>query len=909
MNVLSALSFSSPWILAALASLPVIWLLLRATPPTPAQVQFPAFIILRRLASTEEQPDKTPWWLLLLRLMIAALIILGLAGPVLNAAKGDPTNGPLLVVVDDTWPAAKAWRARRDAMALFAAEAETSERQFYLLTTAPSERSPSLSPMSATSFLDRVSAMTPAPFRANRRPLMELLSETSLAVDASQRLEIRWLADGLDDADADAFAQTLAALGELTVYADPGTVSPVLVESAGGDENAQYEIRRLQSGAAQEFSITAMAYDGRELSRQSVPFEADARSVPIALDLPLALRNEIASIRIDGASSAASVFLADARDRRALVGLVDGRDSARAENLLSGVFYIEKALEPFAAFLQGGLEELLQSDVSVIALDDVGRLRSSDAEALTTWIEEGGVVIRFAGPTLADAAQDETPRLLPVPLRGGGRAFGGALSWETPQPLGAFHADGPFADLTPPSDVRIRRQVLADPGGATSRATWASLADGTPLVTGERIGRGALVLIHVTATPAWSDLPVSGVFVDMMRKLIALSVIAPRDIDDEEETRLSPLRLIDGFGAFAPPPATLSGVTIRESALGPSLRRPPGFYGAPDAPLAINAVSQDVRLEPLALPGVTLAPYEATPPTRLAPPLFAVALFLFLLDLFAALHLAGRLTWPVAASIFVAAFAVSSHDAAAQPLDSPIDDKAIDAALETRLAYVRSGDPEVDRLSERGLAALSAQLIRRTAIEPATPTGVNPDTDDLSVYPFLYWPIVAGAAPPSDAALANIENFMRFGGLIVFDTRDDERAVAGFQTPERNALREILSRLDVPPLTPLPADHVLTRSFYLLPDLPGRMRNNPVWVQAAGAANDAVTPVIIGGRDWAGAWASDELGRPLLPLGRGGPRQREMTYRAGINMVMVAYTGNYKSDQVHTPILLRRLGQ
>ncbi|MEL7488079.1 MAG: DUF4159 domain-containing protein, partial [Pseudomonadota bacterium] len=331
--------------------------------------------------------------------------------------------------------------------------------------------------------------------------------------------------------------------------------------------------------------------------------------------------------------------------------------------------------------------------------------------------------------------------------------------------------------------------------------------------------------------------------------------------------------------------------------------------GSPDAPLAINAVDPKETFEPLALNGAVIVPYEAEPPTRLAPPLFAVAAMLFLLDAFIALLLSGRIRAPAAAALFAAAIALPIESAEAQPLDAPIDDKAVAAALQTRLAYVRTGDPDLDRLSERGLAALSAQLTRRTAIEPASPVAVNPETDDLSVYPFLYWPITAGAAAPSDAALANIENFMRFGGMIVFDTRDDERAVAGAETPEQRALRAILSQLDVPPLTPLPQDHVLTRSFYLLPDLPGRMRDNPVWVQASGAANDAVTPLIIGGRDWAGAWASDELGRPLLPLGRGGPRRRELTYRAGINMVMVAFTGNYKSDQVHTPTLLRRLGQ
>ena len=75
--------------------------------------------------------------------------------------------------------------------------------------------------------------------------------------------------------------------------------------------------------------------------------------------------------------------------------------------------------------------------------------------------------------------------------------------------------------------------------------------------------------------------------------------------------------------------------------------------------------------------------------------------------------------------------------------------------------------------------------------------------------------------------------------------------------------------------------------------------------------NDGVTPVVVGGNDWAAAWAMDNSGNPLFAVGRGygGERQRELSYRFGINLVMHVLTGNYKSDQVHVPALLDRLGQ
>ena len=109
---------------------------------------------------------------------------------------------------------------------------------------------------------------------------------------------------------------------------------------------------------------------------------------------------------------------------------------------------------------------------------------------------------------------------------------------------------------------------------------------------------------------------------------------------------------------------------------------------------------------------------------------------------------------------------------------------------------------------------------------------------------------------------------------------------------------------------PVPPDHVLTKSFYLLHEFPGRWNNGPVWVeQVEDRVNDGVSSVIVGGNDWGGAWAVDEQGRPAFPCVPGGEPQREMAMRFGVNLVMYVLTGNYKSDQVHVPAILERLGQ
>jgi Domain of unknown function (DUF4159) len=200
---------------------------------------------------------------------------------------------------------------------------------------------------------------------------------------------------------------------------------------------------------------------------------------------------------------------------------------------------------------------------------------------------------------------------------------------------------------------------------------------------------------------------------------------------------------------------------------------------------------------------------------------------------------------------------------------------------------------------------------------------VNVETDELAFYPMLYWPISEAQRTPSDGAYAKLNAYLRGGGMIVFDTRDANLGAGlGTGTPNGKVLQRIAARLDIPPLEPLPPDHVLTRTFYLLQSFPGRFSEGQVWVEAALNAqtvaglpfrnlNDGVTPVVIGSNDWAAAWAVDAQGRPLFPVGRtlGSDRQRELARRFGVNLVMHVMTGNYKSDQVHVPALLERLGQ
>ena len=282
-------------------------------------------------------------------------------------------------------------------------------------------------------------------------------------------------------------------------------------------------------------------------------------SAEAKITLPIEIRNEIARLEISRANTAGAVQLLDDRFRRRRVGLLSGTSVEAAQPLLSPLYYISRAVQPFAdvreprnANAAVAVPELIDANCSVIAMADIGNLTSGVEEEVSKWVQNGGVLVRFAGPRLAAA----TDALIPVTLRHGDRTLGGSLTWQTPQPLASFSDKSPFAGLKVPDDVTVTRQVLAEPDGALADRTWAALADGTPLVTAAPLGKGWLILFHVTADTSWSNLPLSGTFVEMLKRIIAFSSGTGGGAKTADASQpVAPYRLLDGYGHFVAPGA------------------------------------------------------------------------------------------------------------------------------------------------------------------------------------------------------------------------------------------------------------------------------------------------------------------------------------------------------------------
>ncbi|KQZ54529.1 RNA-binding protein [Rhizobium sp. Root149] len=935
---MGALAFASPFILIALVVLPAIWWLLRLTPPKPRSEVFPPLAILAKVLKREETPAQSPWWLTLLRMLMAAALIFAIANPVLNPRTGSLNNGgPLALIVDNSWSTTADWQRRVETAAMLIDDAEQANLPVSIVFTTDATHD--AVPASAAAAREKLAAAQPKPLPPMRERAADALVE---AFNGSRPGTIAYLSDGIataEDADMVADLSSLSA-ADVRLITGEGSNAVALTQAANDSGAMKVTVERLSRDSARSLTVNALDQQGRSLATAPLNFAAGASTATAEIAAPFELRNDFARLAIDGLATAGSTHLLDDGFKRRRVALLSGDSSNEVQPLLQPLYYISRALQPYADIIEpkssdltASLPEVLNTNPSAIIMADIGRLPAETYEPLQRWLSRGGVLIRFAGPRLAAAPADDP--LVPVNLRRGERALGGALSWAEPQPLADFPAIGPFAGMPRAGDVTVNRQVLAEPSPDLAERTWASLADGTPLVTTREVNAGRIVLFHVSAEATWSDLPLSGSFVEMLRRLMQVARAGGAQTASqggEAAVALPPYRLLNAEGVLTTQIGSAKPLTTAPGKVtSASLDHPPGLYGNEDGFSAVNLLPPTAKLDPvnMSAEGMTVAREGliGREAVSLRPALFTLALILLLLDTLIVLVMNGAFSKAarrgriaaVLATLIALPFALPAPPAHAADA-RPGDEQALERLDTTHLAYVITGEPEVDRISEAGLEGLTQFLTFRTALEPGAPVGLDISKDELAFYPMIYWPISATAPMPSAATISRIDAYMRNGGTVLFDTRDQISSFDGSSTSANGQrLQDILANVDIPALEPAPADHILTRAFYLLSNFPGRYSGSPMWVQARqearnpdrplAASGDGVSPILITANDLAGAWAIDANGIPLLPTVPSDEMQREYAYRTGVNIMMYMLTGNYKADQVHVPDLLQRLGQ
>lgn len=647
MTIIGPLGFLSPWLLVAGLGLPVLWFLLRAAPPMPQQLRFPGVALLAGLVDPAAEATRTPWWLLVLRMLVLVFLILGLAGPVWRPDPGGdliPNDADsVLVVMDAGWAAAPDWEDRQ-TRALAAIEAAGTRPVAVLI--ADGRMAGALQYGSPAEAMARIRAARPVAWPST----LPDDPEAALSLTPEGKLATFWLADGVEDTARAPWAEALSARGDLAVLA---AADPLWRLALSDDPLPALRVARILGKATDAPpDILAIGPDpqGNEtvLARLEAEPENSAEAYKAAIDLAPELRNRVQRFVLEDTNSAGAVVLADARTRRPKLAISGNEDRGEGLELLDPGHYLRSAAAPFADLVEGTIGDVLQSAPDMVLLVD--SVLPADEARLTEWVQEGGTLVRFAGPHMAASEALGDDPLLPVRLRPGGRETGGALSWAEPRDLAPWPENSPFADLPRPA-IGVHAQLMAEPGPEIAARTLASLEDATPLITGRRMGEGQVILFHIAATPAWSDLPLTGLFVALLERLAdqAQMAVGPDKVTeggaqaDGQDLLWRPKLVLDGWGNPRPAADTAEPVpgAVLEKAPSPDI--PAGIYTTAGRQLAVNAGQAPLQVVDWALGDVRLITPEAGPSRRLGGWLILAAAGFFAADVLASGVMAGRM--------------------------------------------------------------------------------------------------------------------------------------------------------------------------------------------------------------------------------------------------------------------------
>ncbi len=882
--MLEGLVFLSPWILVSLIVLPVLWWVLRSMPPRTRDIKFPAFFLLKDIEIKSNVSAHTPIWLLLLRIIMVGAFIVAFADPVINPVSSIPeiAEGNVLLVVDSNWASATNWQSRTAKIKEYITKADRSDVGVVIIPTAESAidgKVQAYGVMTASDAKGFLNKLKPAPWGAdykNTSKIMDdVLREKNIAHSVFFSSGIKVPRGFVDEFD-------------IVVDDDKTNNHYILKKTGKRSDDFTFSLASMFD-VNEELFLYAYTADGALVDKLKVE-----TSDEIVWDLLPEIKSKVARVELHAANTAATTVLLEQKTDRYNAGIISNYEYTEKSDLLDEIYYLKKALEDSGSVSVADIEkQLANTNVSALILPDSTALNMEEQDLLFDWVAKGGVLIRFAGSNLAADIEDD---LLPVELRYGQRAMSGAMTWGKPLHIADISEASPLYGIPVPENVVIAQQVLANPSPEVFEKTWLRLEDGTPLVTGSKIEKGTIILIHTTAGPAWSDLCYSELYVSMLERMAS---IGGGVTEYKTSDILSPRMLMDGFGTLQSIDKSLNVIK--------SIKPNDNFYPSPETPAGVYGDEYNFKIFNLGneLPkmkklssSIEREGYTAYNEINLKHLLLKIALVLLFVDTIVALWLRRAVAIMSVLVITMLCTPAMAEDNTASYINA------------VNFAYITTGDQEIDDLSHNGLAGLAKVVSTRTSIKVKGIVGVDPENSYLLYYPFIYWPMTARQDNLSLLAARNIQNYMAHGGVVLIDTRDMQfgKNSGDGVLPGMKKMREVTRNIQISELIKNPNNHLMGRSYYLMSEFPGRYAGGDIWVEKEpDVHHDGITSVIIGSNDWATAWSKNAQDQARYLIEPRGEYQREQAYRFGVNLVMMSLTGSYKADQIHVSKILERL--
>jgi hypothetical protein len=926
MDIFANLSFITPQLLCCLCLLPLLWFIFKAIPPQPRPLELPTARFLIGLETENAASDKLPWWLKLLRVVLFAAIIIAAAAPYIKPHEELTIKGEsLAIIVENSWAAAPHSDAQKDKALSLIALAEQQKKTVLLIKTIPDHEKQSRitlrTPSEARSMVEHIKLY---PWKANHVALLQELRDNTDKLKAAKTFH--WLGHGYDDGDLQSNIAYLNKLGKVDYYKPDDSAAALVIKRAlnaeGRESHKSIQIdgafndnkKALRITAKDQFDNVLSFITLKDIKNNS---DTDISALWDGIEMQDIAPNYLQASTLKHAGSVRYVSANIIKQR---VGIAAASDTINREEspLIQSLYYLSKAVEGKAPHNIAPIHDLIEWKATLIIIPENYALSGSDTETLTAWLENGGTLLRF--PPNANIKQ-QGKVLMPVELLDDERNIAGRLDWQEPLTLGSIPQDSPLSGIAEDKTLEIKRQILATPAMSNAAASWALASDGTPLITAKGFGKGRIILMHTQAKPGWSNLPLTGFFINTLHRIVDISTGARISVDrstalstDLENASFTAYKVINANGDLIEPPSELNAQNLKDIQSKPlSHNLWPGIYRSNNAEIIVNLgdkINAIKTIYPQQLKA-SVKPYIKERNINLLPYFVALIIGLILAEWLSIAILTGFTpfykkpskhslsTWLLIGLCSL----MLTNPSFAQSANN--DDEA-QRANSLNLAYIKSGNPIIDSMAEKGLRFVGNALEARTALYDVKVMGVKLDSDELAFYPVLYWPLTTAELRESEYAALN--KYMNSGGMLFIDMRNG-RKISQTLYNKNSELIKLGNHLAVPLLSPLPENHVLRKSYYLLSkdNIAGRYKTGDIWLDLGNSA-DKNTPkdeqdsqyvarLLIGANDWIGLW-SDESADIY---------EREKALRFAINLIMYALTGTYKQDQVHTKAILERL--
>ena len=899
LNIINTINFGNTFALIGLLSLPIIFFIVKLYPPTPREKKYSSFFLLKDILKTNNTKSKFPLWLLILRLLLCLLIIIFFSDPYLKKTSTTENYKNYVIIADNGWSITSNYQNYKNIIKDISIEAENHNKELHIYFSSLEKITKPNIFKHHNEVMEFISRNAPLAQQTFRKNLNKILEQNNYFKSS----KVFYIFSNFDSGSLLAQNKTLSLIKEnnsLIEIINPIKKITFIKELNIKKEKLELKIQRKGYYANNDFTLKIFGDNSDVLFEKKYTFKSNLNEYKLLETFPLEVINQFFKIKILNESHAGATFYLDDYGKRVAIGLVAEDEISSEKPLLSPIYYIKKSLDQNHSIHIASIKKILEEKKSIIFLPSNNKVSKTDKKRLKNWVNKGGVLVRFSDKNIINQKNLYLDEKNYFPSL---RRIAKDFSIQEKLSITPFKKNKLLSSLEIPNDLVFEKQLIID-NHKSDIVVLASLEDQSPLITMKYVGSGKVILFHVTSNNEWSNLPLSSLFKDIISKLL----LVPLEQKIEYSEEMSMKFRINSYGELASPIKTYyykNSDFLKENY--PSFRNPAGIYENENLSIALN-LSGNFNTESffsnIDEKFLIKSNYEKSV-FQLKNYILVLIFITFFLDMLINILLKNNVLLikffkNIRISTFLLVFLIIL------PIHRKID--ASENYNNLFLAYVKTDNKLFNQIAFSGLNNLKSYLIKRTSISPKGVKEIDIINDKILYFPLIYWKVADNINNLEEKTVKKIRNYLNTGGIILFDIIESSRSGSSTNEYALEKIKALFSDLGIEKLEQISKDHTIARSYYLLKNFPGRFDNRNLLIDTDNLdSKDGVSSVIVGSNDWTGAWAVDNNNYPLYQVVPGGDRQREISFRFGINLMMYALTGNYKSDQVHNKSILERL--